>query len=241
VTESSSPLVQVQSIYKRYGAKMVLRGVDLTINEGNVVALLGANGAGKTTLLRLISGLAKAERGEILLGGVRLAQASTELRRYVGLVSHAPLLYDQLTAWENLAFFAGMYDLQAPDSRVETVLHAVDLWSRRHDRVRTYSRGMQQRLAIGRAILHDPPILLLDEPDTGLDQKSSQMLQTLIQVLSDKRRAILFSTHNLDRALTWADSIAMLVQGRIDHHAATALFDDAAMLHQLHVVTGVEP
>jgi heme exporter protein A len=219
---------------------MVLKGVDLTINEGNVVALLGTNGAGKTTLLRLISGLAKPDRGEILLGGVGLQQASIELRRYVGLVSHMPLLYEHLTAWENLIFFAGMYDLDEPAGRIEAVLQAVDLWPRRNDRVRTYSRGMQQRLAIARAILHDPPVLLLDEPDTGLDQKSSQMLQTLLQHLGDKRRAILFSTHNLDRALTWADSVAMLVQGQINHHTSTSLFDDAAMIHQLHVATGVE-
>ncbi len=219
---------------------MVLKGVDLAIHEGNVVALLGTNGAGKTTLLRLISGLAKPDRGEILLGGVGLQQASKELRRYVGLVSHAPLLYDHLSAWENLLFFAGMYDLAEPAGRIETVLHAVDLWPRRHDLVRTYSRGMQQRLAIARAILHDPPVLLLDEPDTGLDQKSSQMLQTLLQHLGDKRRAILFSTHNLDRALTWADSVALLVQGRIDHHTSISLFDNADMIHQLHVATGVE-
>jgi heme exporter protein A len=185
--------------------------------------------------------LAKPDRGEILLGGVGLQQASIELRRYVGLVSHMPLLYEHLTAWENLIFFAGMYDLDEPAGRIEAVLQAVDLWPRRNDRVRTYSRGMQQRLAIARAILHDPPVLLLDEPDTGLDQKSSQMLQTLLQHLGDKRRAILFSTHNLDRALTWADSVAMLVQGQINHHTATSLFDDAAMIHQLHVATGVEP
>lgn len=240
MTETTSPLIEVKSLYKRYGTKTILRGVDLTIGEGDVVALLGTNGAGKSTLLRLISGLTKPERGEIVLGGAKLRNARTALRRYVGLVSHAPLLYDHLTAWENLHFFAGMYDLNRPAERIETVLEAVDLWSRRNDRVQTYSRGMQQRLAIARAILHDPPILLLDEPDTGLDQKSSQMLQTLIQQLGDKRRAILFSTHNLDRALTWADSVALLVRGRIDHHTSTSLFDNAEMIHQLHVATGVE-
>lgn len=241
MTNSTAPLIQVKSLYKRYGTKSILKGVDLTINEGNVVALLGTNGAGKTTLLRLISGLAKPDRGDIHLSGVGLKKAGVALRRYVGLVSHAPLLYDHLTAWENLHFFAGMYDLNEPERRIETVLQVVDLWSRRNDQVRTYSRGMQQRLAIARAILHDPPVLLLDEPDTGLDQKSSQMLQTLIQHLGDKRRAILFSTHNLDRALTWSDSVALLVRGRIDHHTSTSLFDNAEMIHQLHVAIGVEP
>lgn len=240
MTESSPPLIQVNSLYKRYGSKMVLKGIDLTIEEGSVVALLGTNGAGKSTLLRLIAGLAKVDRGEIRLGGVALQNAGTELRRYIGLVSHAPLLYDQLTAWENLQFFADMYDLAEPAGRIESVLQTVDLWSRRNDRVRTYSRGMQQRLAIARSIVHDPPVLLLDEPDTGLDQKSSQMLQTLLQSLGDQRRAILFSTHNLDRALTWADSVALLVRGRIDHHELASLFENAALIHQLHVATGVE-
>ncbi len=205
-----------------------------------MVALLGTNGAGKTTLLRLVAGLTKPDRGEIALGGVGLDKAGVALRRYVGFVSHTPLLYDHLTAWENLRFFAHMYDLNEPVERIEAVLQTVDLWPRRHDRVRTYSRGMQQRLAIARAVLHDPPVLLFDEPDTGLDQKSSHMLQTLIQHMGDKQRAILFSTHNLDRALTWADSIAMLVRGKIDHHTSISLFENADMIHQLHVVTGVE-
>jgi len=236
-----SPLIQANKIYKRFGTKLVLKGVDLTIGEGQVVALLGANGAGKTTLLRLIAGLAKPDRGEVVLGGVQIKQAAAQLRRYVGLVSHAPLLYEHLSGWENLLFFAHMYDLETPAARIETVLRAVDLWSRRHDLVRTYSRGMQQRMAIARAILHDPPVLLLDEPDSGLDQRSSHLLQALLHHLGDQRRAILFSTHNLDRALTWADSVAMLVQGKIEHHTSTSLLDSTTVLHQLHMAAGVEP
>lgn len=238
---NSSPLIQVNKLYKRFGTKLVLKGVDLTIGEGEVVALLGANGAGKTTLLRLVAGLAKPDRGEVVLGGVGLQKAAAQLRRYVGLVSHAPLLYEHLSGWENLLFFAHMYDLEAPADRIETVLRAVDLWSRRHDLVRTYSRGMQQRMAIARAILHDPPVLLLDEPDSGLDQRSSHLLQNLLHHLGDQRRAILFSTHNLDRALTWADSVAMLVQGKIEHHTSTSLLDSSTVLHQLHMAAGVEP
>jgi heme exporter protein A len=200
-----------------------------------VVALLGANGAGKSTLLRIISGLLKADRGEIVLGGVPMAKAGAELRRYVGLVSHAPLLYDHLSGLENLTFFANLYDLQESKARVEAILQAVDLWRRRNDLVRTYSRGMQQRLAIARAILHDPPVLLLDEPDTGLDQQSAHMLQTLLQQLSDKRRAILFSTHNLDRALGWANSVALLLRGTISYHGPVAGLDEQTM-KQLQMV-----
>ncbi|OUC09730.1 hypothetical protein RY27_01065, partial [Litorilinea aerophila] len=219
--------------HKRFGRKAVLRGVDLSVAEGEVMALLGANGAGKTTLMRIVSGLAKPEQGEVILGGVSLRQAGHELRRYIGLVTHAPLLYEHLSGEENLTFFARMYDLLQPAERIEAVLRAVDLWPRRRDPVRTYSRGMVQRLAIGRAILHDPPVLLLDEPDTGLDQESAQMLHSLIRRLGATNRAILLSTHNLDRAVEWADSVSLLAGGKIVLQESTAALD-GARLRQLY-------
>jgi heme exporter protein A len=212
---SQAALIQVENIYKRYGPKPILRGVTLTVPAGQVMALVGANGAGKSTLMRIISGLAKPERGEVTLGGVALRRAGHALRRYIGLVSHAPLLYDNLSGEENLLFFARMYDMQDPAARIEAVLRAVDLWSRRRDPVRTYSRGMTQRMAIARAILHDPPVLLLDEPDTGLDQASAEMLHDLIRRLGASNRAILLSTHNFERVIEWADSVSLLVGGKI--------------------------
>ena len=208
-------LISIQNVFKRYGRKRVLRGVDLEIGEGQVMALLGSNGAGKTTLMRIVAGLSKPDRGEVLLGGASAENAGHELRRYIGLVSHKPLLYDNLSAVENLRFFARLYDIQQPDARIETVLNDVNLWTRRRDPVRTYSRGMVQRMAIARAILHDPPILLLDEPDTGLDQDSAETLHDLIRSLGAAKRAILLSTHNLDRALAWGDSVCFLVNGTI--------------------------
>jgi len=221
-------LIVVNGIHKRYGRKRVLTGVDLVVPQGEVMALLGANGAGKSTLMRLICGLARPDRGEVRLGGVSTHKAGHEMRRYIGLVAHAPLLYDNLSAWENLMFFARLYDIQQPDLRVEAVLQAVDLWPRRHDAVRTYSRGMTQRLAIGRAILHDPPVLLLDEPDTGLDPVSAETLARLIRLLGASNRAVLLTTHNLERALAWADSVSLLVSGKIVERAQTsALTTDA--------------
>ena len=215
-------LIVATGIHKRYGRKRVLTGVDLVVPQGVVMALLGANGAGKSTLMRLICGLAKPDRGEVRLGGVSTRKAGHEMRRYIGLVAHSPLLYDNLSAWENLMFFASLYDIQQPEPRVEAVLHAVDLWPRRHDAVRTYSRGMTQRLAIGRAILHDPPVLLLDEPDTGLDPASAETLARLIRSLGASNRAILLTTHNLERALAWADSVSLLVDGKIVERAPTS-------------------
>jgi len=227
-------LISIQNLHKRYGRKRILTGVDLEVEEGKVVALLGANGAGKTTLMRIVTGLAKPDRGEVVLGGVPLQQAKDELRRYIGLVTHAPLLYDNLSGQENLSFFAQMYDLQGAESRIRSVLESVNLWHRRRDPVRTYSRGMVQRLAIARAVLHDPPVLLLDEPDTGLDPTSAQMLHDLIRRLGASNRAILLSTHNLDRALAWADSVSLLANGKIVYQEATENLDGPA-LHERYL------
>lgn len=225
--EFSPALIQVSSVHKRFGRKRVLGGVNLQVQQGEVTALLGANGAGKSTLMRIIAGLARPDRGDVNLGGVSLRKAGHEIRRYIGMVSHGPLLYDNLSAWENLSFFARMYDILAPEPRMEDVLHAVDLWPRRRDPVRTYSRGMVQRLAIARAILHDPPVLLLDEPDTGLDPASAEVLAGLIRQLGSAQRAVLFTTHNLERALAWSDSVCLLNGGRIVFSEASANVQDA--------------
>lgn len=213
--DDNPPLIEIDGLHKRYGRRRILKGVNLAIAEGAAVALLGNNGAGKTTLMRLVAGLAKPDRGEIRLGGAVLQNAGYELRRYVGLVSHAPLVYENLSCLENLRFFAELYDLQAPDERIESLLNTVDLWTRRHDLVRTFSRGMLQRLAIARAVLHDPPVLLLDEPDTGLDQASIGLLQDLIHLLGSGKRSILFSTHSLENALAWSDKVALLADGEM--------------------------
>ncbi len=219
---AEASLIEVRGATKRYDRKPILRGVDLTVESGEVVALLGANGAGKTTLMRIISGLSRPDRGDVRLGGATFDAGGHELRRYIGLVGHAPLLYDNLSAQENLDFFARLYDMTAPAARIEWVLHAVDLWPRRRDLVRTYSRGMTQRLAIARAILHDPPVLLLDEPDTGLDQESADLLHGLIRRLGAANRAVLLTTHNLSRARDWSDRVAVLVDGKIAYMNTTA-------------------
>ena len=217
----SKPLIEIEGVHKRYGRKPVLRGVDLTVGEGEVVALLGGNGAGKSTLVRIVAGLNRAERGEVRLGGATLRRAGAALRRYIGVVTHQPLVYPNLTAWENLQFFARLYDVAAANARAEHLLRTVGLWSRRRDVVRTYSRGMVQRLAIARALLHNPPVLLLDEPDTGLDQESIAVLDDLLRGLRASQRAILLTTHNLVRAAAWADDVCVLRSGRIAASTST--------------------
>ncbi|HEY65764.1 MAG TPA: heme ABC exporter ATP-binding protein CcmA [Caldilineae bacterium] len=208
-------MIEVRGLVKAFGRKVALRDIDLTVPAGQTLALFGPNGAGKTTLIRILAMLSKATAGTVRIGGVETTQASADLRRYIGVVSHAPLVYDSLTGEENLRFFARMYDLVDARERVREVLEQVGLFHRRHDPVRTYSRGMVQRLAIARAILHDPPILLLDEPDTGLDQQAAEMLHRLIRQLGGERRTVLLTTHNLERGWEWADRVALLVNGRI--------------------------
>ncbi|MCD6289310.1 MAG: heme ABC exporter ATP-binding protein CcmA [Anaerolineae bacterium] len=208
-------VIEVRGLVKSFGRKMVLRGIDMDVSAGETLALFGPNGAGKTTLIRILALLSKATAGHVRVGGIEASRAGAALRRYIGMVSHAPLVYDSLTGEENLQFFARMYDLNDAQQRIRHVLEQVGLTHRRRDPVRTYSRGMVQRLAIARAILHDPPILLLDEPDTGLDQQAAEMLHHLIRRLSGERRTIVLTTHNLERGLEWADRVALLVDGKI--------------------------
>lgn len=215
-------MITVERLSKAFGRTVVLKDVSLHVPAGQTLVLFGPNGAGKTTLVRIVAGLSRPTAGKVALGGVDVRQAGDGLRRFVGVVSHNPLVYDSLTGEENLRFFGRLYEVPNLAARVDEVLEQVGLRSRRRDLVRTYSRGMVQRLAIARAILHDPPILLLDEPDTGLDQQAADMLRRLLVDLGSDRRAVLFTTHNLDRGIEWADRVAVLSGGRVRFEAATA-------------------
>ncbi len=175
-------LIDIQGLVKAYDLLPVLRKLDLDIERGEFVALLGANGSGKSTLLRLLCGLSKSTAGVIRVGGWELPGETHAVRAQIGLVSHKPLLYENLSARENLAFFAHLYNLPTAqiEGRMNDLLQQVGLSKRGDDLVRTFSRGMQQRLSIARALLHNPDILLLDEPYTGLDQDASATLDTLL-------------------------------------------------------------
>jgi heme exporter protein A len=170
------PAIQVRALTKSFGPHRVLRGVDLAVGPGEFVALLGPNGAGKTTLIRTIATLGRPTAGDVLVNGHSVRGDTGRVRRDLGLVSHQTFLYGDLTAEENLRFYGALYRMAGLDERIDYLLGKVGLSERRRDAVRTFSRGMQQRLSIARAILHDPPILLLDEPDTGLDQQAIRML-----------------------------------------------------------------
>jgi heme exporter protein A len=213
-------MIEVRKLVKAFGSRAVLKGVDLTVAEGEFVTLVGPNGAGKTTLMHIIATLTKPTGGRVSVAGYDLAGGAVAVRRQLGLVSHKTLLYDDLSAEQNLRFYARMYDVPDAEARIEGVLRRVGLWGRQRDPVRTYSRGMQQRLAIARAMLHDPPILLLDEPDTGLDQHAAAMLTDLLHEVGATQRTVLMTTHNLERGLELGNRVAILAGGRIAYQAS---------------------
>jgi heme exporter protein A len=212
---NGTPTIQIHGLTKAFGHQVALRGVDLSVAEGEFLALFGPNGAGKTTLIRVVASLTRPTAGEVRVQGEELGKAATSLRRHIGLISHNPLLYGDLTPDENLRFFARMYDLPDSVARMDTVLRQVGLASRRRDPVRTFSRGMVQRLAIARAILHDPAIMLLDEPYTGLDLQAADMLRSVLQELAASNRTVILTTHNLEQGLEMCDRAAILNRGKL--------------------------
>ena len=212
-------MITVKKLVKRFGLKTVLRGVDFDVQPGEFVALLGPNGAGKTTFLRILASLSRPSLGEVKVAGFRLPNEAAAVRARLGVVSHLPLLYGDLSAEENLRFYGRMYGILDLESRITEVLEMVGLDTRRRDLVRTFSRGMQQRLAIGRAVLHDPDVMLFDEPYTGLDQDASSMLDEVLQTVAAKGRTVVMTSHDLARAEDLATRFDILSRGVI---AATA-------------------
>jgi heme ABC exporter ATP-binding subunit CcmA len=208
-------MIRVRGLEKSFGDHWALRGVDLDVAEGECLALIGPNGAGKTTLLRVLSTLTKPSAGTVYLAGQDLASGATEIRRRVGFLSHQPLLYDDLTARENLRFYGRMYDVRESEKRATALLQRVGLESNQQDLVRTFSRGMKQRLAIARALLHDPPVLLMDEPYTGLDQRAAATLDSVLQDAGATSRTIVLTTHDLERGLRISQRTALLMGGRL--------------------------
>jgi heme exporter protein A len=212
-------MITVHKLIKRFGMKTVLRGLDFEVQPGEFVALLGPNGAGKTTFLRILASLSRPSLGTVSVAGYRLPDQAAAVRARLGVVSHLPLLYGDLTAEENLRFFGRMYGVANIEARISEVLEMVGLTARRRDLVRTFSRGMQQRLAIGRAVFHDPDVVLFDEPYTGLDQDASAMLDDVLRSVAAKGRTVVMTSHDLMRAEELATRFDILSRGVISASA----------------------
>jgi heme exporter protein A len=208
-------MIAVRKLFKRFGPKTVLRGLDFSVEQGDFVALLGPNGAGKTTFLRILASLSRPSMGDVRVAGYQLPAQAAGVRRRLGVVSHLPLLYGDLTAEENLKFFGRMYGVSNLDERISDVLELVGLAHRRRDVVNTFSRGMQQRLAIGRSVMHDPDVMLFDEPHTGLDQDACAMLDTVLQEVAARGRTVVMTTHDLARSGDLASRFDILSRGVI--------------------------
>jgi len=208
-------MIIVKKLVKRFGLKTILRGLDFSVEPGEFVALLGPNGAGKTTFLRILATLSRPSLGEVNVAGYSLPDQSAQVRAKLGVVSHLPLLYPDLTAEENLLFYGRMYGIRDMSARITEVLEMVGLDNRRKDLVRTFSRGMQQRLAIGRAVIHDPEVMLFDEPYTGLDQDASEILDEVLRSVAAKGRTVVMTSHDLARAEDLATRFDILSRGVI--------------------------
>jgi len=223
-------MIEVKKLIKRFGLKTILKGLDFSVQPGEFVALLGPNGAGKTTFLRVLASLSRPSLGSVKVAGYSLPDESAKVRARLGVVSHLPLLYPDLTAEENLQFYARMYGLQNQAERITEVLGMVGLEHRRRDLVRTFSRGMQQRLAIGRAIIHDPEVVLFDEPYTGLDQDASEMLDEVLRSVAAKGRTVVMTSHDLARAEDLATRFDVLTRGVISASGTRADFKNSNLL-----------
>lgn len=208
-------MIKVKNLVKMFGLKTILRGMDFNVEPGEFVAFLGPNGAGKTTFLRILSSLSIPTYGEVRVAGYYLPKQAAAVRSKLGVLSHQPLLYGDLTAAENLEFFGRMYDVDGLENRIDELLDVVGLKARRNDLVRTYSRGMQQRLAIGRAVVHNPDILLLDEPYTGLDQDASAMLDDVLRLITSEGRTVIMTSHDLVRTEDMASRFDVLSKGKV--------------------------
>lgn len=202
-------------LVRTFGPHRAVDGVSFTLPQGRFLSLFGPNGAGKSTLLRLLSGALRPTSGELFLGGAPLRTREQGWQRRIGVLSHQTYLYGALTARENLRFFGDLYALDALEDRIQTGLSSVGLANRGNDPVRAYSRGMRQRLALARTLLHEPDIVLLDEPFTGLDAHASGVLRGVLDRLRDGRRTVVMVTHNLSEGLGLAQDLAIQVRGRL--------------------------
>ncbi len=225
---TSTPALETRGLTKSFGDFRALRGIDLTVGWGETVAIFGPNGAGKTTLIKLLATIMRPSSGKIIIDGMETRGHPEEARRRLGVVTHQTYLYGNLTACENLEFYATMYDVPRRNERIREVAGLVAMTSRLHDRVSTLSRGMQQRLSIARALLHQPGIVLLDEPETGLDEQSVSLLWEALE-REEGKRAVLMTTHNLERGLRLSERLLIISRGKIVYQAPSMSLDLAGL------------
>jgi heme exporter protein A len=219
--------LEVRDLSRTFGARKALDKVNLELPTGAFLSIFGPNGAGKTTLVKVLTTLTNPSKGDARIAGYHVVEDAVELREHIGLISHNPLLYPDLTAEENLLFFADMYGLDDPAGRVRELLEAVELDHRRLDPVRAFSRGMLQRLSIARALLHKPEVLFLDEPYSGLDPHAMDILDSLIAQIRAEHTFVMIS-HDLAKGLELCSHALILAKGKVVFFEEKESIDDEA-------------
>ena len=221
--------IKVEGLTKSFGSRLTLREIDLEIKQGESVVIFGPNGAGKTTLLKVMATIMNPSSGKVLIDGLDSKERAEEARRRIGIVTHNTFFYGNLTAYENLDFYGRLYDVPGRQERIQEVVSMVGMTPRLHHRVATLSRGMQQRLSIARSLLHKPSIMLLDEPETGLDRQANAMLWDIFQTEVEYRRTVILTTHNLGLGLEVAERVLILDKGRIVYDGSRQALDLPAL------------
>ncbi len=221
--------IVLEQVSRAYGRSFALHRVSMTLEAGTLTALLGANGAGKTTLLNILATLEPPSQGQVFYDRNRWASFAKRGRQHVGWVSHDALLYEDLSGRENLRFTAKMYGLTDAERRIDALLERVGMTHAAEQRVLTYSRGMVQRMTIARALLHDPSLILLDEPLTGLDQRGRADIMALFDELRSAGKLLVMSTHDLHALCGHTDQLCILKAGRLMHCAPSPLNDNALL------------
>lgn len=216
--QNENPVITLENVYKSFNGTQVLNNVSLNVTRGEVFGYVGPNGAGKTTTIRIILGLLKPDSGKVRIWGKNpwIDDSSNNIRQRIGVMLDNPGHFIYATAFRNLMYYASIYRIPYPEKRVEEVLRWAGLWEHRNQRVETFSKGMKQRLALARAILHDPDVLVLDEPTTGLDPNSQRMVREfLVRLAREKYCTVFLSSHNLDEVQTVCSRVAVIVKGKI--------------------------
>jgi heme exporter protein A len=229
-------VLEARGLVREYGPVVAVDGIDLTLTRGEFLTIFGPNGAGKSSLLRMLAGAMRPTRGTVAIGGAPLDFSDGEWRRRVGMLSHQGFLYPQLTAEENLRFYGRLFALDDVAERARRRLERVGLADRAAFPVHQLSHGMRQRLALARALLHDPDLVLLDEPFTGLDPAAAGVLRGVLQELRSERRTVVMVTHNLAEGLALSTRVAIQVRGRLAWQAARSTVDDSGFERLYHAV-----
>jgi len=202
-------MIKTDNLSKKFGDTLAVEGLTLEVNEGEVFGFLGPNGAGKTTTVRMLTSLIGPTNGTAIVNGYKIGEQDIDIRRSVGILTETPGLYDNLSAEYNMRIFANLYEVKNAEAQVKKYLQMLGLWERRFDQAGTFSKGMKQKLAIARSLLHEPRILFLDEPTAGLDPEAARLVREFISELRAEGRTFFICTHNLDEADRLCDRIAV--------------------------------